>query len=191
MPVHPTGETFGHSAYWGERTAEANAMILDTGPGDARYFAHVFADIGVVPDEVDAGEQLRLGAGAEAGARWALSPTLALKCKNDPVGPNISTTSTRRSSILQRGRSCRWTRLALPLDPTGDGAIWTASGSTGGHPDTNFFRRGRIAPTLQILRQRFSQRHHPGRESRTHRRPHNIPDGRDEVGGRLLGDGLV
>jgi hypothetical protein len=122
-------EQIAHAAYWGERAVEVNAKVFDTGPGDARYFAHVFADIGVVPGEDDIGLQSRLGAGAEAGARWALSSTLALNAKTLLSVDHFADLDS--TAVYPSARALlSFDAAGLALGPAYDGAIWTAM--TGG-----------------------------------------------------------
>jgi len=76
-----SGRTKTGSDDWLWQTLTANAKIYDSGPGDARYFAHVFANLGFIPGQDDIPAQSRIGAGGEAGARWALSPSYAVNAK--------------------------------------------------------------------------------------------------------------
>lgn len=75
------GSKILRAADWGSRSAEANVKLYDSGAGDARYVVHVFADAGAVAGADDADAQARLGAGAETGARLALSSALALNAR--------------------------------------------------------------------------------------------------------------
>lgn len=132
------GDKVTHAAYWGGRTAEANLKLLDTGPGDVRYFAHVFAEVGIVPGQDDVGLQSCFGAGAEAGARWALGPMLALNARTLVSVDHFSASGA--TAVFPSARALlSFDPAGLAFGPVYDGAVWTAmSGAMDGRGETSF-----------------------------------------------------
>ena len=133
------GDAIFHSASWGQRTAEINAKLYDSGPGDARYFVHVFTDIGIVPGENDIGTRSRIGAGAETGARWALSSALALNARTILSVDHFSEFDT--TAIYPSARALlSFDAAGVAFGPAYDGAVLAATnGGIEGRHDTNFF----------------------------------------------------
>ncbi len=132
--VHPPVKIDAVSNYWLWQFVEANAKIYDSGPGDSRYFAHLFAAAAFVPDQSDITAQSRVDSGAEAGARWALSPEFAVNAK--------TVLEFDHFSYLDQNIIYPSARLLVSDDPLGvaigpvyDGAVLTSSdGGVGAHP---------------------------------------------------------
>jgi len=132
LPPPTKIDTVGN--YWLWQFVEANAKIYDSGPGDGRYFAHLFAGAAFVPDQSDITAQSRVDAGAEAGARWALSPEFAVNAK--------TVLEFDHFSYLDQNIIYPSARLLVSDDPLGfaigpvyDGAVLTSSdGGVGAHP---------------------------------------------------------
>lgn len=133
------GDAVVRGAYWGERTAEVNAKLYDSGPGDARYFAHVFAEIGIVPGQNDVGTQSRIGAGAETGARWALSSALALNARTVLSVDHFAEFGA--TALFPSARALlSFDAAGVALGPAYDGAALAATnGGVEGRRDANLF----------------------------------------------------
>lgn len=121
-------------SFWSWQSLEANFKVFDSGPADVRYFGHVFAEAGFVPGQDDVASQSRVGAGAEAGARWALSSLLALNAR--------TVLAVDHFSYLDENIVYPSARMLLSADAAGlavgpvyDGAILAEkSGGVGDHP---------------------------------------------------------
>jgi hypothetical protein len=119
------GEKVLHATDWSNGSAEANVMLFDSGPGDARFIFHVFAGAGLVPGEGDAGAQSRLNTGAEAGARLALSSVLALNAEAALSFDHFSGLSA--NALFPSARALlSYDSGGVAIGPVYDGAVLTS-----------------------------------------------------------------
>ena len=126
------GEKVLRADYWSNRSAEVRVKLYDSGPGDARYIVHVFAGADVVSGEDDVSAQSRLNAGAEAGARLAISPTLALNAEAALSFDHFSELSA--NALFPSARALlSYDSGGVAIGPTYDGATLTSeSGGVAG-----------------------------------------------------------